>query len=129
MALNWDLRDIESHDAVCFVTDSDGDRVLSPITHTLIWATIGVGIGRITERNASEFFARYRLTERISGPFLIDGEGNSRTVTPQEVYAHIGLTTNVSDETRQQFLKRYVGLDLDNWKRYAEREAEKEVAA
>jgi len=98
---------------------TEGDRMLNPVTNALIWATIGVGLPGITRENAAEFFARLRFIERLDGAHLIraevDGvrpEGYAAFITPEEIVAHIGLTANVTRESRTQWLKRFSN-DLD----------------
>jgi hypothetical protein len=128
MALRWNLEGIVDADSVCWITAPEdipmhgvkaGEQVMNPVTNVLIWATIGVDLGSITEKNAAEFFARLRFTERLDGPFLIraevDGvrpEGEAAFVTEEEVAAHIGLSCNVVDKSRTQWLKRFTN-DLD----------------
>lgn len=89
-----------------------------------MWLTLSTGINEITVDNADEFFARVNMLERVNGPQLIraqgaDGmrpKGSEAFITPEEVYAHIGLYSNASPKTRQQFLKTFA-LDLDDAKK------------
>jgi hypothetical protein len=145
VSLNWDVSNIQNHDEVCFfyAPDDDpnhgvskGDRLLNPVTNSLIWATIAVGIGDLSEVNAAEFFARLRLIERLDGPFLIRAvdpetgrrpEGPGAFITTDEVRAHIGLTTNVSFESRTRWLNR-VKHDLDRSVDRYKADAEKATA-
>lgn len=128
MSLNWNVGGIENSDEVCWIeaTEDDpmhgiekGKSYMNPLTNVLIWATISVDLGSITQENAGEFFARLRFTEKQLGPFLIraevDGvrpEGVNAFITPEEVIAHIGLVCNVSNKTRAAWLKRW-NQDLD----------------
>ena len=122
MALSWDTTAIQDHDSVCFMEAPEdmpshglkkGDRMLNPVTHALIWATISVDLPGITQENAPEFAARLRLVEQMWGPMLIraevDGkrpEGEKAFITVDEVIAHIGLRCNVSPVKRTAWLKR-----------------------
>lgn len=122
MALRWDLSKIQDED-VCWVeaTQDDpnhgvvaGKKYMSPVTNALIWSTIAVDLGAITEANAGEFFARVRMWESVYGPFLIraevDGkrpEGAAAFITESEVRSHIGLSVNVVDVPRAKWLKRF----------------------
>jgi hypothetical protein len=122
MALRWNVESIKDSDNVCWVeaTQDDpnhgivaGEKYMSPVTNTLIWATIAVDLPGITEENAGEFFARLQIWESIFGAFMIraevDGvrpEGAAAFITRDEVIAHIGLTCNVSPVSRAKWLKR-----------------------
>lgn len=79
---------------------------MSVTTNTIIMATMSVGLGSITEKNASEFYMRLHMLETVFGAYRRDGEGNDHLFTLKEVRAHIGLTTNVSNETNAAFHKR-----------------------
>lgn len=90
---------------------------MTPLTNCFIWATMGAGMGSITEENYSEFWLRVNLQEKLSGPFLgqkrAEGEGlEPRFITLEEVKAHIGLGTNVSYESWSSWTKRQV----DSWR-------------
>lgn len=65
------------------------------LTEALIWATLSVGIGQITERNFEVFHGRLSLIERLNGSFLLQG-GDQRYITLEEVKRHIGLWTNAT---------------------------------
>lgn len=137
MALRWELGAIENWEHVCLVTAKDdmpdqgvkkGDEILNPLTHVLIWATIGVGIGQLSEKNADEFYARLALLERLDGPYLIRPEGKQPHITPEEVKAHIGLSTNVSYETRPTWFKR-MRSELDRYAAHYRKATETVTAA
>ena len=108
MSLDWDLRGIANHETVCWVptgeTKPDGSpRVtMKGVTNAIIWATIFVDIGRITEKNYREFYARIQFFVKLRGPFCDDGD----LPTLEDVKQHVGLRTNVADLTTAQFMKR-----------------------
>lgn len=77
---------------------------MSVTTQTLIFATMSVGLGSITEKNAEEFYRRLAWVER-DGAFRRSSEGDV-PFTLEDVKAHIGMTTNVSDETKSKWNKR-----------------------
>jgi len=92
--------------------DEEGNRTytsyLNPVTTALIWATIEIGLGRITEKNYAEFWMRMSMADGISGDGRLyeehdDGKHRYRSVTLEEVKQHIGLRTNVSNITKTQF--------------------------
>lgn len=104
MALSWDLTNIKDWKNTCMT----GEGTLNPITYALIRATMLVDLGRITEENADEFFARVALVEKMWVPLLVDENGNPKSITPKMVYDHIGLKTNVADQSRDVFLHNWV---------------------
>jgi len=102
MPLSWNLGKIKNHKEVCWSADEAGDRHINRVTDTLIWCTMFVGIGEITEKNAPQFYARVRFIEVMQeAPFLYDLGGDTpripRPITLADVEAHIGLSTNVYD--------------------------------
>ena len=112
MSLNWNLEAIENHKEVCWIkTDEKGDdgepRVrMNPVTETLIFMTMAVKLGSITEANADEFYARLKVIEKLEGPFMFKTEDGKKVdvyFTPEDVQAHIGLACNVSNETTTKF--------------------------
>jgi hypothetical protein len=96
MSLNWDLTRIADHESVCWVPEYEGStyRTLNDITEHLIWSTITVGMGEITDANWEEFFTRERMAWHVYGGIK---------VTPADVRAHIGLRTNVTPITTAKF--------------------------
>jgi hypothetical protein len=118
MSLDYNLADVKDRD-----TSDEGWRV----TQNVIFSTMFVDMGEITEANAAEFHARLVMFYRVAGDDL--------SVTPADVAAHIGLKTNVITKTRTQFLtalKTGIGRELDRLASQARREIDKqkqEVAA
>lgn len=114
MALHWDLTKIANHDEVCwFTADRDvpehdikqGETLMNPKTNSLIWATMGVGIGEITEKTAPEFYARMQILN------LLDKyEGQ---ITAEDIHKHIGLKCNVTYESKASWLKRVTAREFD----------------
>lgn len=89
---------------------------LSPLTNMLLYATMGVAMGRITEDNWGEFWVRLHLLETLIGPFMhdrdADGKWQPRPVKPEEVKAHIGLSCNVHTEPWAVWMKK----QMDRWR-------------
>lgn len=112
MSLNWNLEGIKDYKTICW--DEDGS--LSGLTECMIFMTIPVKIGRITEANAGEFWARLNFVQKHDGAMMrkVDENGESKPAffTAEDVVAHIGLSCNVADETRAKFLNAYK-RDLD----------------
>jgi hypothetical protein len=116
MALTYDLSRIKDWQVVC--VDGDG---LNPVTQALIFKTMDVGIGEITSDNWREFAARLELCEDVFGAMLTDGEGGNVRLTPEDVYRHIGLKTNVFP--KESWATFYAKLRKD-----AEQRVNREVA-
>lgn len=110
MSLNWNLEGIQDHQTVCFETDKkdkDGEPLfsLSPVTEAIIWATMSVDIGKITEENAAEFHARESFYETLYGkPLYKDGEAVG--ISYEDVKRHVGLVVNVATLTRAKWLTK-----------------------
>lgn len=100
MSLDWQLTKIRDYETVCLVDDGTGRQILNPRTNALIYATMAVGMGDITEKNAPEFYARVRYWD------LLHGIRPDERITPADVWAHVGLHTNVSMEGNEQWLRR-----------------------
>ena len=107
MSLNWNVENIDNYKQVCWKEDG----TLNPVTETLIFGTMAVGLGSITDKNVDEFAARFRIMEKIHGAFLYKpGPGGKGRVdwllTDEDFIAHIGLVCNVSNETRAKWAGR-----------------------
>jgi hypothetical protein len=96
MSLDYDLTRVENRHEN-FPRREDGG--MNNVTETLIFATMTVGMGEITEETAPEFYARLSMYEHLFRPFLmkVDDDGTivPRFITLDEVKGHIGLRTNV----------------------------------
>lgn len=111
MALTWDFTACKDPDAL--KTDEEW-----PVTEMLIWCTLFTGIGGLTERTASEFYARVHWMEKTQGAFLrgTDPETGDLVAAPltiEDVIKRIGLKTNATFEveTRASWLKRNTRAD------------------
>jgi hypothetical protein len=129
MAFTWEINDVQGATELCWDETEIGDDGeqkyrLNPLTETLIFATMTVGIGTITDENWTEFYARLKMFEAIDGPFLRHGDGTAWLIIPADVENHIGLKTNASykDKSRPAWFKDHVTITLDAYKRQAVRE-------
>jgi len=77
--------------------DPDARYMLNPVTDALVWATIPLCIGHITERGWREFYQRVQLYEFYRGPLV----STKHPITPAIIHRHIGLTTNVTQDNRR----------------------------
>ena len=110
MSLDWDLTKIKNRQETCWITgindDGKSDRVFNPITNGLIWYTLALGMGEITEKNCEEFYRRMVMHDKMSGTLLQKG-GAPAYISFAEIKQHIGLHTNVwPKETDIQFFKK-----------------------
>lgn len=108
MALHYDLTGIDDHDKLCF--DGEGDeRTLNTVTHSLILMCVAVGLSGITKKNVDEFMLRSYMLQRVTGPwFNVDDIHDPSTwvLNDKVIRKHIGLTTNVANETNAWFSKK-----------------------
>lgn len=119
MSLNYNLTEIPE-DVRTIVAEEDdkfagvkkGDRVMSPVTHSLIFATMGVGIGVLNDETIPEFAARLDIYQKLNGALLSERDGDGwkpRPLTLEDIQAHKGLSTNVFPlERRAAWIKRVV---------------------
>lgn len=90
-------------------------------TKSMIFGSMAVCIGNITEANAKEWYARWKILEKYDNLSLttsfVDGEWIDNYLTPQIVQKHIGLSTNVnyvkSSEWATRIVKQYVRNKID----------------
>ena len=105
MPLRYYFEDITDAETLCWV-DTGGrmGKQVAPVTDTLIWLTITIGINHISEKNVEEFIARVAETEALLGASMSKWEEGGpmipRPVTAEEIRAHIGLRTNASPKTK-----------------------------
>lgn len=123
MALTWNLTDIDDYENRCWVpSQDDPEKVqLAPLTEALIFATVGVGIGEITDQDWPEFYGRLKITEKFYGHLLYE-DSKPYKITPEDVRSHIGLKTNVfPKEPRTTFYSKVLKWDLEDYVREAKR--------
>ena len=83
------------------IDNGDDDfRVFSVKTEQIIWLTMSVGIGRITEKNWEKFYTRAYAWQRINN------HDSDNIIKAKDVYDHIGLRTNASSLTDSKFVKK-----------------------
>jgi hypothetical protein len=122
MSLDFDLRQI---------TDKEEKQKTNPYLDGLIWATMYVGIPRLTEKNLLQFYSRIKLYDQTMGEIWSrtnDDEGNLQRNFPtfDQVRDFIGLKTNATPYTNPQFftrLKKMLENSYNEIMRGVEREA------
>jgi hypothetical protein len=103
MPFTWTAGDVPED--VRTVDDGAGGKRLNPITQTIVFATMSVGMPRITEQNAREFYARVSIWEKLMGAGTHDADLNPIYISTADVRAHIGVSTNANAMTTPQFRK------------------------
>ena len=102
MALHYDF-------SMCNSRESFTDRDMHMLDR-LIWGTMVVDLGRITNANIEEWLFRMRFGDAVLGEYFVmryPGEEPVK-IGPEHLRKFVNLTTNVSDKTRKQWLKKVV---------------------
>lgn len=100
MALTWDATAVRDYDQL-----TDNERVTR---ESLIWATMAIGMGEITDENAMEFYTRLSLLEKVTGASRFDGEGKPLFFSPEDVKRFVGLRTNVFPKWTKAKFKTHI---------------------
>lgn len=110
MALCWDVTKCDkerwaAHPFLKAVLGKFG-LTMNPLTDRMVWLCIPLGMGGWKdEKDAEEAAWRAEFYQTLYGPWY--GIGGERfNITAADIFAHIGMTVNVSRETRAQFVKR-----------------------
>ena len=115
MSLDWSVRGCDNWEEL-----TDNQPELNK-THALVFATMSIGIGAITEKNYKKFYHRYLAFL----PTL--WEQPRPEITLEDVRRRIGLTTNASKKSDAAFIKDIGNYYLECAKYKCELEEEKEV--
>ena len=115
MSLNFDHGDVQDKDFIFVPAESvfgegdtplhlAGEKIMNPRFEAVIFATMAVDIGEITEKNKVEFYLRYLLWNRVVNcepkPYL----------QFSDIEKSVGLKTNVFFATNAAFKR-------DTWER------------
>jgi len=110
MSLDWNVSNVEDFKNYCWKpTDKEGEVTLNPDTEMLIWASLAIGLGKITEDNVNEWRFRMLVKERIDQPIGYRFEKTKRipyTPSIETIRRHIGLTANVGNIVRTTWMKQ-----------------------
>ena len=102
--LNWDIGNIKNRKSVC----KNDDGSFSEETELLIFYTMNLGMGLITESNVDKFILRFRMYEVLFGMSKwrnVDGE-RINAISDTLIRKHIGLRTNASKISDAEFNKK-----------------------
>lgn len=107
MALHWNVAEITAREGEAYIwrdygTPDAPDVKLWGHTECLIWATMFVGLNRITDENWQTFAERLRAWETAVGCLSSNGE----PIPAETVKRHVGLSTNASTLTGPKFTKQ-----------------------
>ena len=127
MSLNWDVTEVKDHEEIT------AEGMPWVVTEVLIWYTMAVDLGEITEENHEEFFKRVSIWESIHGAGMVErntetDEHEDRFVTLEDVERRIGLNTNVITRDREEWGERIAEILFDRADRKV-RDLKREVAA
>jgi len=144
MPLNWSIKRVKNADDVCYYTclkgshydgTVRGEEYVHPITNSLIWLTMSIGLNTITLANIDDWEKRLALAYHISWVSKMtlyngnDEEGKNkweaRLITRADLMRHIGLETNANFETAREWRKRvFESVEEEGLRelRYAEKE-------
>lgn len=111
MSLDWSIEDVRDYKEIAPTTKNgiEGEK-----THSLIWATLSVGIGVLNESTLDEFWMRLSAIEQRDGSYMrkyvTDESGEVLVDVPfkrEDLVRRIGLRTNVSNITHTKWLKHF----------------------
>lgn len=102
MSLNFSVENVENYDENYPATE---DNRWNPITEEIVFASMAVGLGKITDKTAPEFYARMQI--------FAANHGFVYSSTASDIKNHVGFSVNVSDETRSQWFKRTIRPAID----------------
>lgn len=119
MSLDYSFGDIEGWKDLVWVEKApqpsqgmvEGETTLNPVTESLIWSTMAIGMNKITEKNWEEFAIRMEVLQVMRGARLTESSAEGfrdRFITPEEIHRHVGLYTNADTLTGTAFKKRMI---------------------
>jgi hypothetical protein len=92
------------------------------VTDALIWGSMMIDLGKITEKNVWEVYRRYQVWNRLgfckvyNQSWEVDYDDSAtteRNLTIEDIRSHIGLTTNVGDTSKAKFRSRVATWIMD----------------
>lgn len=122
MSLDWNLKKIRDYKKL-YRKIGEGERGYSPTKPTftlksenerIIWLTMIIGMREITEKNWEQFYNRVNFYEKNTDSHLWKKLKNKLVpmyITKDQVQKMIGLSTNASTLTKNQFIKRVMSED------------------
>lgn len=124
MPLTWNVANVKYYqdnlDELYIKAKEFGEEYddVNPETKMIIFSTMAIGIGNLSEENAPEFYGRFKVLEKLDDFYLTaysrDGQIVKNYITPAIVHKHIGLVTNVSWESTTAWTSRTAKNDRFN---------------
>tara|TARA_R110002012_G_scaffold171384_1_gene336150 strand:- start:356 stop:766 length:411 start_codon:yes stop_codon:yes gene_type:complete len=131
MSLDYETKNIKNYKDL-WVPSTEGRVKLNQLTEVLIFSTMTIGMGSITEDNWKEFYSRCVILE--TGCYknqipvdTLEPVWKWEIVSPEDIYRHIGLVTNAPKMTKAQFAKHAYECRRDELYYQAERYVKKYV--
>lgn len=115
MPLHWRIDDVKNFNELCYEervpypSEGGGDKPVTMLrarTRQLVFATMIVGMCKISEKNCKEFFYRLHLYESMFGSLIVEEDGEPCFFLLPDVKDHIGLVTNATTTPFGQWSKR-----------------------
>lgn len=115
MSLNWSVEDCLDYPSLMAGREYT-------ITEALALSTMITGLNQITFTNAKEFFTRIKILEGAMGSIAtwkesVDSPRENILITPEDIFARIGMITNASPITKTKFMNHIytnvAGRDYD----------------
>ena len=97
MSLDWNGKDVPDFDRKA----QENPRMLD----CLIWASLSIGMGEITEKNLKEWVYRLQRFAFEGKPLIIRRDGTLYEITEEVIRPWIGLRTNVRTISNTSFDK------------------------
>ena len=90
------------------ITDSPFEKgKWHPVTDALIWRCMSLEMRGIDEKNVDEFIWRCKFLQSLTGTHDMANNKMDIWITEQDIRNHIGLSTNVTQKTRDQWLRGF----------------------
>jgi len=107
MPIKWDISAVENYETLCL----DGDKTkLNQVSSTILYMSMFVELGTITEKNFKEFYIRTELYQLLFGDVAIANESEYKIdrvrLTIQDIYNHIGFKVNIKSVGRTAYLAK-----------------------
>jgi len=100
MSLDWDISNCKNYEEITMNQEVEGDK-----TEQIVWSSLVIKLGDITEDNWYEWYARYAIWNRV---LCFDND-----MEPADFHRRIGMTTNVFPaESRSKWLNSVIKKQL-----------------
>lgn len=107
MSLDFDVSQVKDHAKVTTSPYVVNDKKKwHPVTNALIWKSMDVDLGSITEKNVDEWWFRIRMLQLFDGAEIGFNDDTEAFLTKDDIKMHIGLHTNVVTKSRFAWMQR-----------------------